>query len=185
MRSIGNLALAIEVPAPVVILKTNGTVEHLGTLEEIESLDVERLLEVDAVLAVQAGRLHLGLTLDGETECLIVGEPDVVLDEGVHVGDCDLLRDVDLLVLVCGRGREVDGGERGLGLDVGQVHLAGEAVNVGVDRAVCGDGRVDLHGVGVCPGVEDVDTLDLQLGVVHLVLCDVGHTDEDAGNMMC
>lgn len=170
----------MEVSTLVIILQLNDAVQHLGTLEQVKSRHVELLLEGDVVLLGQAPGLGLGLALDGEAEGLVVGEPDVVLDEGVHVGDGDLLGDVDLLVLVRGGLGEFNGGEDALGLDVGQVHLAGEAVNVSVDGAVGGDGGVDLHGVRVGLGVEDVDALDLELGLVHLALGNLGHTNKDA-----
>lgn len=180
VRSVGNLAPSVEVPALVVLLERDLAVQDLGAREQVERLDVERLLEVDVVLPAQAGGLDLGLALDGQLQRLVVDEPDVVVDEGVHVGDGDLLGDVDHLVLVGGRLREVNGGEGGVRLEVLEVEVAAEGIDVGVDRAVGLDGGVDLHGVGVGGGVQDVDALDLQLGVVHLGLCDLGHTHEDA-----
>jgi hypothetical protein len=173
----------MEVPGVLFIAtaQLNLTIKHLGALEQVERSHVDGLLEVDVVLLAQTTGLDLGLTLDGQLEGLVVDEPDVVVDEGVHVGDGDLLSHVDFLVLVGGGVREVDGGEGCVRLEVLEVEVALEAVDLGVDGAVGGDGRVDLHRVRVRRGVEDVDALDLQLGVVHLGLRDLGHAHEDAG----
>lgn len=156
------------------------TVKHLGALEQVERSHVDGLLEVDIVLLAQTAGLDLGLALYSQLEGLVVDEPDVVVDEGVHIGDSDILGHVDVLVLVGGGVREVDGGEGRVRLEVLEVEVALEAVDLGVDGAVGGDGRVDLHRVRVRGRVEDVDALDLQLGVVHLGLRDLGHAHEDA-----
>lgn len=155
--------------------------DDTGSAEKIKTLNLESLLEGDAILAGQAAGLDLGLALDSDAQSLVIGEPDVEGSEGVHVSDVDLLADIDSLVLVTVGGREVDGNEGGVRLEVLEVHDTLEAVDVGLDGAVGGDGGVDLHQVGVALGAEDIDALDLEVGIVKLVLGDLGNSNKDAG----
>lgn len=142
VRSVGNVGLAVKVLA--ILIELGGQLGRLGidlgALEEVEGLDLELLLEVNLVLAAEAAGLGLGLSLDGHVDSLVVGEPDVELSEGLHVGNLDLLANIDDLVLIGGGGGEVEGGESDTGLDISQVHVADEGVNVGMDGAVGGDG---------------------------------------------
>lgn len=183
MGRVGNVGLAVEVLALIVILKLQPSrlLNHLGSPEQVQTLDFKRLLEVDIVLPVQAAGLNLGLAVDGDLERLVIDEPDVEGAESVHVGDVDLLAHVDLLVLGGGGGGELEGSEGLVALEVLEVHLADEAINIGVDAAIGCDGGVDLHEEGIGLRLEDVDALNVELGGVDLILRDVGDADKDAG----
>lgn len=160
VRSIGNLGSSVEVLAIGILLETNVALCDLGAGKDVEALDFERLLEVDARLAIQAIGLDLGLALEGDSEGLVVVEPDVVSGKGVHVGDFDMLAGVDDLVLVVvGLGeRELHKGN--VRLVVLEIHLAVESVDVGLDAALCCDCGVDLHEECIALGLEDVYALD-------------------------
>lgn len=156
------------------------TLSDLSAVKLVEAIDSDRLLEVDAILAVEATGLELGLALDGDTQRLVGSKPSVEGGEGVQVGDVDVLGDVDLLVLLAAGLGEVEGDEGGVRLQVLEVHDALEGVDLGADFAVGGDGRVDRQREGSLGRLQHGHALDLQVGVVNLVLRDLGHRDEDS-----
>lgn len=49
-----------------------------------------------------------------------------------------------------------------------------------MNLAICGDCGIDLEAIGLALGIEDVDTLDLELGVIDFILGNFGETDKDA-----
>ena len=123
------------------------TTGDLGTLKEVQTVDGKGLLEGDARFPVQALGLDLGVALDGDAQGLIVGKPDVEIVEGLLIGNGDLLADVDGLVLVgVGLGK-LEGSERGVRLEIFEVHVSSEAIDCGLNGSVGGDGRVDFHEV--------------------------------------
>lgn len=124
--------------------------------------------------------LNLCPAVDGDPYGLVVVEPDVEAGESRHVGDLDLLADVDDLVLVGIGFREQERRECGVRLIVLEVHLAFKGIDICLDGSISLDGGVDLHVVGVALSLENVDALDLKMSRVHLALSNLGHNDEDA-----
>lgn len=49
-----------------------------------------------------------------------------------------------------------------------------------MDLAICGDCGIDLQAIGLALGIEDVDALDLELGVIDFILGDLRKTNKDA-----
>lgn len=154
--------------------------DNLGSLEQIEALHGDGLLEVDIVLLGQALGLHLGLTSDGNTECLVVDEPDVELVKCLPVSDGDFLVDIHSLVFVGVGLGEVDGGERRVSGDILEVHDTLERIDIGLDLAIGLNGRVNLHAVLVGARVQNSDALNLKLSLIELVLSNLGDSDKDA-----
>lgn len=152
-----------------------------GAVEQVQTLHVDGLLKGDVEFRGQARRLDLGLSVHGDVESLVSGEPNVVGVEGVGVSNRNVLADVDELVLVavgCGEG-EVE--ERRLAGEILEIHDTVKGIDVGLDGAIGSDGGVDLQGDAARLGVDDVDALDFQLGIVDLLLGDLGNSNEDAG----
>jgi hypothetical protein len=178
--SIGDVGRAVEVVAIIILLKGDLAIGNLGTLEKVQALGGYRLLESNAILAVKTRGLNLGVTLDCDVDGLVVDKIDVELLESIHILDVIVLADVDDLMLVGTGLREVERAKGNTRLNTLEVELAGEGVDGGVDGAVRLDGGVHLHGVRLAVGVEDVDALDFQLGLVELALRDLGHTDKDS-----
>lgn len=96
------------------------------------------------------------------------------------ISNGDILADVDELVLVAVCRGEGDVEERSLAREILEVHDTVKGIDVGLDGAIGGDGGVDLQGDAISLGVDDVDALDFQLGVVDLLLGDLGNSNEDA-----
>lgn len=178
--SVGDVGGAVEVATVLATVQGNVAVGNLSTVEMVQALQLDSLLKVDAILSRQAPWLDLCPSVDGDAHSLVVVEPDIESGELLHVGDFDMLTDVDDLVLVGIGLRELHSGERDMGRPVLEIHIALEGIDLGMDLAIGGDGRVDLHLVIFGFGLEDVDALDLKLGLVHLVLCDFRDGDEDA-----
>jgi hypothetical protein len=180
VRSIGDVGRAAEIVTFIVLLKGDLAIGNLGALEKVQALGGYRLLEGNTVLAVKTRGLNLGVTLDRDVDGLVVDEINVELLEGIHVLDVAVLADVDDLMLVGTGLREVERAKGNARLNTLEVELAGERVDGGVDRAVRLDGGVHLHEVRLGLGIEDVDALNLQLGLVDLALRDLGHADKDS-----
>jgi predicted O-methyltransferase YrrM len=49
-----------------------------------------------------------------------------------------------------------------------------------MDFAICGDCGIDLQAISLALSIEDVDTLDRELGVIDFVLGDFWKTNKDA-----
>lgn len=178
--SIGDVGCTVEVSTVLAAVQGNVAVGDFGTVEMVQALQFDSLFKVDAILSCQATWLDVCPSVDGDAHSLIVVEPDIESGELLHVGDFDPLGDVDDLVLVGVGLGELHFGKRDMRRPVLEIHLAFEGVNLGMNLAVGGDGRVDLHLVTLGFGLEDVDTLNLKLGFVHLVLCDFRDGDKDA-----
>lgn len=84
-------------------------------------------------------------------------------------------------MLVAIGGGEGDVKERRVIGEVLEVHDTVKGVNLCLDGAIGGDGGVDLQLDAVRLGVEDIDALDFQLGIVDLALGNLGNTNENAG----
>lgn len=182
VRGVGELGLGIEVAevgvGAVVDREGDAGVTDLDALEEIETLDLEDLVKGDIVLFAETFGLDLGVALDANLERLIVDEPSVKLVKGVHVLDLDMLVDFDLGVLVgVGRGK-VEDGKGSLVVRVLEIHVAGKGINVGLDSAIGGNGRVNGHLVRGRGGIANFDSDNVQLGLVYLVLGDSGDSDK-------
>lgn len=185
MRWVGNFGSCPEVAEVGRVLlvggKLNGGVVHLDAFELVETLELERLLEVDRVRLGQTARGDGGLALDGDLEGLVVGEPLVEGGEGLAVVDLNvLLGDINHLELVGVGLREANLGKGVLRAKLLKVHVADEGVNGSLDLAISADGRVDGHEIPVGLGVLDGDALNLELGLVDLVLGNDGDNDIEA-----
>lgn len=151
-----------------------------GTVEQIQTVHVDGLLEGNPPFSEQASRLDLGPSIHGDVKSLVSGKPDVEGVEGVVVCNRNILADVDFLVLVAVGRREGNVEEGGLAREVLEVHDTVKAIDVGLDGAIGGDGGVDLQGDAIRLGVDDIDALDFQRGIVDLLLGDPGNSNEDA-----
>lgn len=181
VRSIGDISGGLEIRLALLGGNIDLSAIHGGAVEQIQTLHVDGLLEGNIELGGQARRLDLGLSVHGNVESLVGGEPNVEVVEGVVVSNGDILADVDELVLVAGSLGEGNVKEGSLAREILEVHDTVKAIDVGLDGAIGGDGGVDLQGDAVRLGVDDVDALDFQLGVVDLLLGDLGNSNEDAG----
>lgn len=181
VRSIGDIGGGLEIRLALLGGDIDLSAINRGAVEQIQTLHVDGLLEGNAKLGGQARRLDLGLSVHGDVESLVSGEPDVEGVEGVVVSNGNILADVDELVLVAVCLGEGDVEEWSLAREILEVHDAVKGIDVGLDGAIGGDGGVDLQGDAVRLGVDDVDALDIQLGVVDLLLSDLGNSNEDAG----
>lgn len=180
MRGVGDIDGSVKIVTVVIFLDSDISIENLGTLEVVQALDLQSLLKVDLVLASQATGLDLGLAIDGDTDRLVIMEPDVEASKGLHISDVESLADVDDLVLIGCRRGEQKSCEWRVWLEILEVHVTLEAVDLSVDLAVGRDGRVDLHEIAVGLGLKNVDTLDLQFGLVNLCLSNLGHSNENS-----
>lgn len=181
VRSIGDIGGGLEVRLALLGGDIDLSAINRGAVEQIQTLHVDGLLEGNAKLGGQARRLDLGLSVYGDVESLVSGEPNVEGVEGVGVSNGNFLADVDELVLVAICRGEGDVEERSLAREILEIHDTVKGIDVGLDGAIGGYGGVDLQGDAVRLGVDDVDALDFQLGVVDLLLSDLGNSNEDAG----
>lgn len=181
VRSIGDIGGGLEVRLALLGGDIDLSAIDCGAVEQIQTLHVDGLLEGNAKLGGQARRLDLGPSVHGDVESLVSGEPDVEGVEGVVVSNGNILADVDELVLVAICLGEGDVEERSLAREILEIHDTVKGIDLGLDGAISGDGGVDLQGDAVRLGVDDVDALNFQLGVVDLLLSDLGNSNEDAG----
>ena len=49
-----------------------------------------------------------------------------------------------------------------------------------MDLAISGDGRIDLHKIGIWLGFKNLDALNLKLGFVDLALCNLGDSNKNS-----
>jgi len=122
----------------------------------------------------------MGLAVGRDADRLAGQEPLVEGRQGFHVRDVKLLANIDNLQSIGRRWGEVDAGERGMRLQVLQVHDTSEAVDVGVDLAVGPDGAVDSHGEAVGLSACHDDALDAEFGIVKLALGNLGYGDKNS-----
>lgn len=179
MRGIGNVGSSVEVLAILILLEGDVAIGNFSTVEDIETLHLQSLFEIHTGLARQAIGLDLCLALHGDTQCLIVVKPDIESGESIHVLDLNRLANVDNLVLVVIGLGEHQVGERDVGFVVFEIHLALECIDIGLDTALGGNCGVDFHDKALALGLKDMDTLDVELGFVHLVLGDLRYCNED------
>lgn len=179
IRSIGDIGGGLEIRLTLLGGDIDLSAINRGAVEQIQALHVDGFLEGNVKLGGQARRLDLCLSVHGDVESLVGGEPNVEGVEGVMISNGDILADVDELVLVAVCLGEGDVEERSLAREILEVHDTVKAVDVGLDGAIGGDGGVDLQGDAIRLGVDDVDALDIQLGVVDLLLGDLGNSNED------
>lgn len=139
------------------------------------------LLEGDTILARNTPDLDLGVALDGNTDSFVVKQPGVEASQGFDVINLNLLSNVDNLVLLAGGLWEVDPSERSLRLVVREVHNTLEAHDSGVNRAVSVDLGVNLHGQALALSAGDSDLVKSELGLVELLLSQLGHSNQQAG----
>lgn len=177
-RGVGDVDGAVEV------VGLGGNVDvgigDLEAVEAVEALELDSLLEGDAVLLGDALDLDVGITLNGHPEGFVGKQPGVEGSEGLHVGDLDNLAHVDDLESIRSSLGELDAGERGVRLEILEVHDTGEGGDGGMSLAVGADGGVDSHVVFRRPGVRDDDGVNGKLGLVELLLGDLGHANKDA-----
>lgn len=137
------------------------------------------LLERDAIGPGDTLDVHLGVTLDGNPESLVVQKPGVEGGESIQIIDHGKLGDVDNLRLGAGGLREVNLGERLVLRQILKVHDALERLNGGLDLPVTLDLSVDRHGEVLSPGIGHDDAVKDELGMVQLLLSDLGNANKD------
>lgn len=154
-------------------------VGHGDAVEVAEAVDGDGLLKVDAVLAGDAGDADLGVAADADLDGVVDEQVLVEGGEGVDVDDLGELADVDGGQARARRRGEGDARKGRLGRRrVGEVHLALEGVQHGVDAVVGRDGGVDGEGEVGRLRLGDLDAVDLELGAVDARLGDLGDGDE-------
>ena len=177
--SVGKLDISEEILLGGCRRQIGLAVLDLGALEQVQALGSDGLFEGDRRLAVKTLGLNLGLALDSDANGLIVDEPGVEASEGSHILNSDVVGEVNPLKLVGVGLGELDVDEGGVGRLILEVHDTIEGVDIGLDSAIGGDGGVEAQGVGRGGGVGDLDGVDGQLGLVDLVLSNLGDSNED------
>lgn len=137
-------------------------------------------LENDGVGARDALDVDMGVALDGHAKGVVDEQPCVEPGQGLNIRDMQVLRDVDCLELFGGGRREVDLGERRVGLVILEIHDALEGIDVGVNGTVGLDGAVDGHGQALRLGLRNNDTVKDKLGIVDLLLRNLGNGNQEA-----
>ena len=141
---------------------------------------VNSLLESDTIGLGDTLDVNLGGTLDGNPESLVVQKPGVEGSESLHIVDHGELGDVDSLGLVAGGLGELNLGERPVVGQILNVHDTLERLDPGLDLSVALDLGVDRHGEVLSPRVGHLDAVEDELGMVELVLSDLGNGNEEA-----
>ena len=144
---------------------------------------VDGLLESDTIGPGDTLDVNLGGTLDGNPESLVVQKPGVEGGESLHIVDHGELGDVDNLGLVAGGLGELDPGERPMLGQILKVHDALKRLDPGLDLSVTLDLGVDGHGEVLSLGVGHLDAVKDELGMVELLLGDLGDGNEEAAGM--
>lgn len=154
--------------------------ERLHEGERLLTGHINGLLEGDAIGPVDTLDVNLGVTLDGNLESLVVQEPGVEGGESFQIVNHGELGNVyDLGLVAVGLG-ELDPGERLVLRQILQVHDTLERLDSGLDLSVTPDLSVDGHGEVLSPGVGHDDAVKDELGMVELLLSDLGDTNKDA-----
>lgn len=144
VRGVGDIGSCAEVWLALLGSEGDLAVGDGSAIEQVQAVHGNSLLKGNAPFPGQARRLNLGAALDGDTESLVGGKPDVEGVEGVGVLDLNLLADVDQLVLVAVGGGEGDVEERRVVGKILEIHDSLKGINVCLDRAIGGDGGVDF-----------------------------------------
>jgi hypothetical protein len=142
---VGNIGGSAEIWLALLGRDVDLAVRDGGAVEHVEALHGNSLLKGNTEFCRQARRLDLGSALDGDTESLVEGKPDVEVVEGVVILDLELLANVDLLVLVAIGGGERDVQERRMIGKILEIHDSLKAIDVCLDRAIGSDGGVNLE----------------------------------------
>lgn len=144
VRGVGDIGGSAEIWLALLGSNVDLAVGDGSAIEHVQTVHGNSLLEGDAPFPGQTRWLNLGTALDGDTESLIGGKPDVEGVEGVGVLDLKLLANVDLLVLVAVGGGEGDVEERRVIGKILEIHDPLKGINVCLDGAIGGDGGVDF-----------------------------------------
>jgi len=162
-----------------ISLGVDGGVVNKGSIKQTEAGHINGLLEGDAIGPVDTLDVNLGVTLDGNLESLVVQEPGVEGGESFQIVNHGELGNVyDLGLVAVGLG-ELDPGERLVLRQILQVHDTLERLDSGLDLSVTPDLSVDGHGEVLSPGVGHDDAVKDELGMVELLLSDLGDTNKD------
>lgn len=144
VRGVGDIGSCAEVWLALLGSEGDLAVGDGSAIEQVQAVHGNSLLKGNAPFPGQARRLDLGAALDGDAESLVGSKPDVEGVEGVGVLDLNLLANVDQLVLVAVGGGEGDVEERRVTGKILEIHDSLKGINVCLDRAIGGDGGVDL-----------------------------------------
>lgn len=140
---------------------------------------VNGLLERNAIGPGNTLDVNLGVTLDGNPKSLVVQKPGVEGGESIQIIDHGELGDVDILGLGAGGLREVNLGKRLVLRQILKVHDALERLNGGLDLSVTLDLSVYRHGEVLSPGIGHDDAVKDELGMVQLLLSNLGNANKD------
>ena len=143
----------------------------------------DSLLEGNVEFLADALDLDFGVPLDGDAQGVVDQKPGVEDGECLKVGDGGELANGDGLLGGGGGRGEVNLGKRRVRMEILEVHLPLEAVDICVNGIIGLDRAVDGHGVVLGLGVGDHDALEVEFGLVKLLLGDLGHADEDTAGL--